>query len=282
LAAALGEVQGCTTSSRRDVRAMAKPVVMTENDVEVGERIRMWLMASPKAGKTTSVLTTCPGPTFVMNCDPLGSSALAGARRYGAKFDWMPCLTASQFSKCMRVIRDGDYATVVADSFNLLIKTIETEFLEDCKGDGRRAYPALQRECAWMIHQLFEIPGHLIVTTHWIENGTEGEGIAPMLPGKLKGELPADFSDVVFLKAEKKNGVRRRILVCAPEGAWGPGTRSIDEEVIDADIGLFIDLAKESLRPKRSKSRRRDDDDDDRRSRDYDEDDEDDDRRGRR
>jgi len=250
---------------------MAAPVqVMTEDDIQVDEQIRLWVMGAPKLGKTTTLIVTCPKPVLVMNCDPLGRTALAGARRLGAKFDWMPVRSESQFNKAMRQARDNEYATVILDPVNFLLELMLEDYLGEANGDGRRAYPALERQVGGMVDQLFDLPCHVIVSSHWIENGNEGEGVAPLLPGKkLRQNLPARFNDVVFLSSEKRGGERQRFFICSPDGAWGPGCRSIDRETIPADIGHFLDLVKRGFGSD-AKGRRRREDDGPRRGRDDD------------
>jgi hypothetical protein len=145
----------------------------------------------------------------------------------------------------------GKVKTVIVDPFSTFATILEEQCLkltDTGRGpDGRRAYPEFNRRIRHLMDQLFRIPAHLVVVTHYIDTGggevapdgggeptpRTGEGIVPLLPGKARALVAAAFPDVVWMDYTKGE----RTLVTGPRGAWGPGCRSLaDTQILPADV----------------------------------------------
>jgi hypothetical protein len=210
-------------------------------------------MGSPKVGKSCSVIATCPGPVYVINCDDKG--ALQGVARRTKNFEWDLVRGWNQMQVARKAAKEGvaagKYKTVVLDTLSAFAAVLEEECLEASntsgKGpDGRRAYPEYERRLRHVIEQFLSLPCNFIAISHYLEVGGEigengtpktGDGIVPLLAGKARATIPMMFHDIIFMDILKG----RRVFVTGPQGAWGPGCRSLDTSlVIDADIGTLM------------------------------------------
>src|SRR5687767_5834635 len=97
--------------------------VYTSDDMAVCSKARVLLTGDPKAGKTTSILTSAPGPILVLNCDKPG--APMAAKRHGGKFDVLDIETAGIWREgvkfAIQAVREEKYRTVVVDTITMLI-----------------------------------------------------------------------------------------------------------------------------------------------------------------
>lgn len=225
--------------------------------LERDEFLKILLMGPPKLGKSTMVIATSPGPVRVLLCE--SDSALNGARRLAPEWvkhgdferikGWDSMMTALKEAK--DDVKEGKIKTVVVDPLSDFAARLEADLLastDNGKGpDGRRAYPEYGRRLRHLIEQLFRLPCHVIVISHYIEVGggevqpegggeatpRTGEGIVPLLAGKARALIAAKFTDVVWFDIRKGE----RIIETGPTGRWGPGCRSLDgAQVIPADI----------------------------------------------
>lgn len=229
-------------------------MALSARELERDAHLRVLLMGPPKIGKSTLVVTTSPPPVRVLLCE--SDSALSHAVRIaGSNFtferakDWNTMLAA--ITEARKDAEAGKIKTVIVDPFSTFATVLEEQCLkmtDTGRGpDGRRAYPEFNRRIRHLIEQLFRIPAHLVVVTHYIDTGggevspdsggeptpRTGEGIVPLLPGKARALVAAAFPDVVWMDYQKGE----RVLVTGPRGAWGPGCRSLPEVcILPADV----------------------------------------------
>jgi hypothetical protein len=233
--------------------------------IQADPYLRALIMGAPKVGKSSSIISTSPAP-YVINCD-LIDSALAGAKRFSKRsFDFDPCKGWSDMETCWKYAKDGvkegKYKTIIVDTLSSWAGRVEEECLAGTmndKGqpDGRRAYPEYNRRLRHAIERFFKLPAHFVAVCHYLETGggieeglpKTGEGLVPLLAGKARAEIPMLFSDVIFMDYRKGE----RIFVTGPQGAWGPGSRSLDgSQVLSADISKLLSAIKEANKSARA------------------------------
>lgn len=215
------------------------------------------VLGLPKTGKSTSVIATaCTafGPGYVINCG--SKSGLEPAGRRTSKFKWDLVRTADQMDDAIKEARrgtkEGEYKWVVLDDFNLYASWLEQALEEDSKNvkgepDGRRYWREYRKRIANSLIRLFDCKAHFYCIMHYMETSPEiegqmeksGRGIAPMLGGAARKEVPAMFKDVVLMDFNKQN---ERVFFVNPIGVFGPACRSLDGTYeILADVGALHD-----------------------------------------
>lgn len=218
------------------------------------KHLRLLVMGPPKCGKTTSIVSTAPGPVYVINCDK-SKSALQGAARRTKNFEWDLVRSDRDMSEALKNAREGvksgKFKSVVLDTLSSFAATLEEECLDATdtgKGpDGRRAYPMYERRLRHVCEHLFHLEAHVFAVSHYLDLRGEvdpdkqmpksGDGIAPLLAGKARATVPMLFDDVIFMDYIKGE----RIFVTNPQGAWGPGCRSLEgSEKLPADVSVLI------------------------------------------
>lgn len=195
----------------------------------------MVILGAPRCGKTYTVLTTCPTPAYVIECDG-ADSAVRQAAQAGAVFTYDMITTSAELDGALRHAKkeaaEGRVKTVVLDTLSNLASIIEAEEL--AKTDTKRpflAYPPYGRKLRALIRTLFALPCHAIVTSHFRDPGPGidgdarvGRGIFPLLAGDARESVAAICHDVVFLEL-MRDGTRR--FLANPLGVWGAGSKSI-------------------------------------------------------
>lgn len=228
------------------------------SELDVKKRwLRLLLMAYPKVGKSCSVILTAPRPVYVINCDqpnsldPVIERATALGLSPNDVFVWDYVKDAKDMEVAIKsahdLVKKGAVKTIVVDTISKYAQRLLLQMermTDEGKGpDGRRAYPETDKRLQNMLDRLFRLKAHVVYTSHFQEQGQEisgqlakqGTGIAPLLPGKSRQSIPAEFQDVIFM--EKVRGARnkdtgkregeRRVFVTSIEGVWGPGCRSL-------------------------------------------------------
>ena len=91
-----------------------------------GGRIKVLILAPPKAGKTVLAVKTSPGPVFVVNADPGGLTSAVGL---GAKFEAEDVFDYATLSKTLNYLKGkkSTYKTIVIDTLTLLSQSLEAE-----------------------------------------------------------------------------------------------------------------------------------------------------------
>ena len=215
------------------------------------------ILGLPKLGKSTCVVVSaCAsfGPGYVINCG--SKSGLEPAGRRTSKFKWDLVRSADQMDDAIKEARrgtkEGEYKWVVLDDFNLYASWLEQALEDDSKNakgepDGRRYWREYRKRIANSLVRLFDCKAHFYCIMHYMETSPEiegqmekvGRGIAPMLGGAARKEVPAMFKDVVLLDMDKKN---ERVFCVNPTGVYGPACRSLDGTFeIPADVGALHD-----------------------------------------
>lgn len=236
---------------------------------------RVLLMGPPKCGKTTAVVSTCPSPTRVLLCE--GDSALRGAKRLTSSFDFERILGWNSMSKALveakRDAQEKRIKSVLVDPLSdfadrLLVECFKLTETSQGKEDGRRAYPEYAKRLLHVIDALFQIPAHVFVICHYMEVGggmdgdgeglaKTGEGIVPLLAGKARAMVAAKFSDVIWMDVRRGKDGPERVFVTSPQGAWGPGCRSLaGNAVLPADVGVLLKAFDDASRTERQANNR--------------------------
>lgn len=225
-------------------------MALSASELESDRFIRILLMGPPKVGKSAMAVGSSPKPVRVFLCE--SDSALQSVRRLiGDDFTFVRTRThkamLDELYIARKEVRKGRIGTLIVDPLSTMAAKLEEHCVKVTKGregheNPMKAYPMYNRILRQIREQLLDLSCHLVVITHYIEvSGTEalggtpqtGDGIVPLLAGKARAEFSAAFPDVVWM--DYQNG--RRILVTGPQGAWGPGCRSLkDTRVLPADI----------------------------------------------
>jgi hypothetical protein len=208
---------------------------------------------------STTLISTAAklGTVYVINADGKRSS-LKGAKRRTRDFEHNLVTSWSEMEEALLVakvgVRKGKYKTIIIDTLSSFGMNLEQECLaatDSGKGpDGRRAYPDYERRLRYVVESCFQIPAHFIAISHFLtvssDGGTSegaagapksGDGIVPLLAGKARATIPLLFDDVLFFDYRKGE----RILVVNPQGAWGPGSRSLEgSDTLPADVGRLV------------------------------------------
>lgn len=237
----------------------------SEEALSKAEFLRTLILGYPKTGKSTSVLLTCEKPVYVVNCDQ--ESSLLPARRLGAKFEWDYVATPQQMESAILTARNGvkagKYRTVVLDTITNYARHARDYFEEASRtksgeADGRRFWDALAKNLLNVCDRFLSLRAHVLVLGHYAEVSAEiegqirktGDGVVPLIQGAARNQLPGLFDDVIFF--EKKQG--KRYFVLQTGGRFGPGTRSLNDDIetCDADIGVLWNLMRDADKAKPS------------------------------
>jgi AAA domain len=211
---------------------------------------------------TTHVVATAPGPVRVLNCE--SDTALRGAQRETKNFDfervagWDSMMAAVVAAK--KDAKAGAIKTVVVDPLStfgdrLMAECVTATRTKEGNEDGRKAHPEFTKRIVHLVDLLMTIPAHVIVITHYMETGGDdeskklGSGLVPLMPNTAsRTKIGAMFYDIVWVDIAKPGWpeYRGRTFITSPDGAWGPGCRSLNGyDKLPAHIGEFIKAVKE-------------------------------------
>lgn len=234
----------------------------TAADVSANAYLRLFNMGTAKVGKSCTVVKSIPleddQKVYVINSDD--ENSLHPVLDFTTNFDWDLVLGTNlqdienAIATARKGVASGEYGAVVWDTITKYCFRVEQVFglrsaNKDGEWDGRRYFPQLQRHIHGIIDRLFMLPCHIVVNSHWSDwsgpplDGQlrqKGEGIAPALPGKLRGSIPAEFQDVVFLEKNPTTGARE--FITAASGVWGPGCRNLKDKgitVLPGDVSVL-------------------------------------------
>lgn len=221
-----------------------------QDEVRDSAYARILMLGSGGVGKTTSVLTTAPGPIAHINCD--GDSATKEAARQGAKYRTLDIPahgTRAGWKKARaavtKAVEAGLVKTVILDSVTMLADNLFDEI--DLTETGYDRFNALAAELIPPIKRLFALPCHVFVIGHlsapFRSDDPEAEGIVPLIAGKSKAILPLLTPDRVLF--DYVNGRKpERCFLLGPQGNWSYGCRrATRNRVIPADVmKLFEEL----------------------------------------
>lgn len=239
------------------------------SDIEACSYLRLLVLGSPKVGKSTTILKSAIGTSYVINSDD--EFSLRPATQFTDDFDYDLVFgtNTQDIEKAIHCakegVKEGRYQTIIWDTITKYCWRVEDVFAKATENnagepDGRRYHPMMRKHVMNIIDRLFLLPAHVIVNAHWADVGgaligeqldKNGKGIAPMLPGQLRTHVPAAFQDVIFLEKQGEN----RIFQTSADGVWGPGTRNLPGvKNLPADISLLWEKMNQSnQQPKETK-----------------------------
>lgn len=205
---------------------------------------RVMLLGPPRVGKTTSILTTAPGPIFAINCD--GRSSLTFPREEGAKFMAVDCETAAHMIEAARLAcklaAEGKIRTVVFDTITIAVDNMQEEFSR--RLEGRELWAEILATGMRLIRQLTQVDAHLFVIGHLLQGDyADTVGLVPAIGGQLKAKVPARLNDwVLFDHVPGRNPERQYLL--GDQTKWSAAGRNIRRSIaLPADVNaLFEEL----------------------------------------
>jgi AAA domain len=235
------------------------------DSLEFNSFLRMLLMSPPKLGKTEHAVSTSPDPVRVLLCED--DTALRGARRQTTKFDFERIVGWNSMMKAVTEAKldakAGKIKTVIVDPITtfadkLLAECVAATLTKEGNEDGRKAHPEFTKRIIHLVDLLMTIPAHLIVVAHHMETGGDddskklGPGLVPLMPNTAsRTKMGAMFYDVVWMDLAKVGWpeYRGRTFITSPDGAWGPGCRSLaGSDRLPAHIGKFLEATKEGAK----------------------------------
>jgi hypothetical protein len=224
---------------------------------QLAERDRLCLLViGPARIGKTSLISTCPGPVYVICSDD--EKKLSSAAQIDPNFaydvvnntDGKKLLSEweAAYLEASSGVKQNRYQTVVWDTISLFASTlIEAELAATDQGNGpngRVAYDVFARRLLSLTGRLINLPCHLVVLSHDAKVSAEisgqikksGDGILPAIVGRSRDALPSLFHDVVYMA--KKRGSEERVFHTSISGVFGPGCNNLPGvETIPADVG---------------------------------------------
>jgi AAA domain-containing protein len=226
--------------------------------LEIDSYLRVLVVGGPKLGKTSVSICTSPQPVRVILAER--DSALRDAKRRGGKFDFERIRDrpyeqmTTYLAQAKEDAKAGKIKTIVIDPLSEFAEKLVTQsFLlnrtSNGEEDGRAAYPHYSKRLMHVLELACTIPAHLIVISHFVEMGggelpgqaqKQGEGIVPLIPGKIRLRIGGCFDDILWFDVDKQDP-SKRVFITGPQGAWGPGCRSLSKfAVLPADFNALI------------------------------------------
>lgn len=209
----------------------------TDTELQESAYARVLLTGDRKVGKTTSVLTTAPGPIAVLNAD--GQGAPMAAKRHGAKdlliLDVDSC---ELWLKGCRAAKDlaaaGKVKTIVIDTVTLLVNNVISVEMGR-KFSGFDIWRETLQCFLAGFGTLRQAQAHLFVLGHYdLQDGQL------TLDGKLKKDVPALIHDIVHLDFNPKRDPDRAFHI-GPSASGLSGGRNCDEnKIIPANVGELL------------------------------------------
>jgi AAA domain len=237
--------------------------------------LRMLVMGFVGIGKTTSVVSTCPKPAYVINSDrdnalnPAVDHMLGKGRAVSGAFKHNLIQSDGDMEEAIKLARHlvlkENYKTVIWDTCtgfapHLLLQCENQGRTANGKLDGRKHWPEFFKRLMNTGNRLIKIPAHVIVCSHWEHASSKseddddddkeripktGDGIVPGLPGKARMHFGKLFEDVVFLEKTLDGS---RVFTTDIEGVWGPKSSSLPGvKQTPADIGKFLKMKEERM-----------------------------------
>lgn len=218
----------------------------TEDDIKNCSFARVLVTGDRKAGKTTRVLTTAPGPIAVLNAD--GDGATQPAVRHGAKFRSLNVTTPDLWTAGVKAACDmaakDEIRTIVVDTITLLVN-VNLALHYGRIYDGYDIWSATYKNFMDGMMMLKNANAHVFYLAHYdMDSGLL------TLDGKLKKDVPALVNDIVHLdfKPGRKMKVGDDVVALDRAFQIGPsanglsGGRSSEEnKLIPADVGILFE-----------------------------------------
>lgn len=197
---------------------------------------RILVLGAAKTGKTTSILTTAPGPIFVLNCDDAekNASALNFAKQQGAEFSAVNVRTIRQWhdavSYAVELSKAEKIQTCVLDTITLLAQSLLNELKQEEWEDRRQMWGEFGDELQMGFRELCRVDCHLFIVAHPLPHDDGLLGILPAIPGKSAAYIPAEIADWIWFDYDPKLKPVRAFLV-GPQKSWSHGARNAKRSV---------------------------------------------------
>ena len=148
----------------------AKLVAMRAIDMAGPAYLRALVMGWNKVGKSTAVISTAPGPVYVINSD--GQAALEPVLDFNQDFLHTYVKSSEEMNQAFEIARQlvkaGEVKTVVWDTMSGLSPIVEAEAFKQTltsngKEDGRKAAPLYKKVMRTNVKRLFNLKAHVVV-----------------------------------------------------------------------------------------------------------------------
>jgi hypothetical protein len=211
-------------------------VFYDENELAAGAHARILVTGAPKAGKTTAVLTTAPGPICVLNCD--GPGAAMAAKRHGAKgLRILDVTSPTKWKKgvaaaCAQA-EAGEVKSIVVDTVTVLVNQVLT-LDYNTRFSGFEIWRNVLDAGMRGLMKLLSAPAHVFILSHY----SVDDGLIT-LAGSLKQDVPALVHDRIHLEFDPKATPPRFFHVGSGPLTGGRSGRS-EHRTIPADVKLLL------------------------------------------
>ncbi len=205
---------------------------------------RILLIGPAKAGKTTCLALTAPGPTLLINCD--GDGATKGAANQGAEFMAVDANNRPSWIRAVnlahRMAAEGKVKTIVLDTVTLLCDNLLDDITVTL--EGWDVWRELADKLRGGIKKLLTAEAHVFVVAHIEPEADTAAGILPAIPGKMKVKIPALLDDWVLLDVEPERMPHERQFLLGPQKNWSHSGRRVTRTcALRADVlELFAEL----------------------------------------
>lgn len=215
--------------------------IYSDDDLQECAFARVLLTGDAKAGKTTLVGTTAPGPILFLNCDGMG--APIAAKRHGGKFMVVDIGGIEQLQEAVQLActmaAKGEVRTVVLDTITLLVNVVLLTQLRHRYRNEKDVGFIVYRETGLAViaalQKLINMPAHLFVLAHYDTK----DGLIT-LEGKLKKDVPGLVHDRIHLTFDPKKDPTRQLLIGPTASGLSGGRNSDESKTIAADIKLLL------------------------------------------
>lgn len=214
----------------------------TEEEVQAQATWRGLVTGQSGCGKTTQVLTTCPKPAAVLNCDGHGQADPAirhGAKQLlirdiASKDDWL-----RETDVAIRLAELGRVRSIVVDTVTMLVNQILVLQLAQKLGDDNfGVYRGTQHAGLRGLRALLDqTHAHVFIIAH----NKRATGDLDV-EGALKSAIPAMVNERVHMVLDNKKSPSR-IFQVGNSGDGFSKSRGLDGYFeIPADIGELLEL----------------------------------------
>lgn len=214
------------------------------SEINASSYLRLLVIGAPKVGKTQTIISTAPGPVYVINSDD--ENSLKPAARV-CNFQWGLSTGNgldtfdSSYLEARKGVKEGRYQTVVWDTLSLYASRLQN-FLFPTAGEkpghGPQLWDLYRRHLLSCVDRLFSLKAHVIINSHYIKEtvGEDKSELLPMVSGKAVREIPALCQDIIYLDAKGDS----RYFSLSPKGITGVGCRSLPGiATLEADVSLL-------------------------------------------
>jgi hypothetical protein len=244
----LGQVQDIAdAAARADKKAAAELEALgiyDQTSAQENAYARVLLIGPAKAGKTTCLALTSPGPALIINCD--GDGATKGAAAQGAEFMAIDATNRPSWKRAVglahQLAAEGKVRTIIVDTVTLLCDNLLDDITVTL--EGWEVWRELAEVLRGGIKKLLTAEAHVFVVAHVEPESDSAAGILPSIPGKMKVKIPGLLDDWILLDVEAERQPHERQFLLGPQKSWTHSGRNVKRTcAIPADVGeLFREL----------------------------------------